>query len=102
MPLLGRDAVDDTRADAAEDLHDRPSAHQAKGKDGIGMHTPSEVHHGRHHAVRARREAALAAARVAHPERFATAGRLPKILDLPDQVWINKPEEQPQAEQQVA
>jgi transposase InsO family protein len=69
---------------------------------GIGMHTPAEVHHGRHHAVRARREAALADARAAHPERFGGHDRLPKILDLPDQVWINKPDEQPQDEQQVA
>lgn len=69
---------------------------------GIGMHTPSEVHHGRHHAVRARREATLAAARTAHPERFGRHDRLPKILHLPDQVWINEPQEQPQAEQQPA
>ena len=27
---------------------------------------------------------------------------LPKILHLPDQVWINKPEQQPQDEQQTA
>jgi transposase InsO family protein len=66
---------------------------------GIGMHTPSEVHHARHHAVRARREAALAAARTAHPERFATTAGLPKILHLPDQVWINKPEQQPDDQQ---
>lgn len=69
---------------------------------GIGMHTPSEVHHGRHHAVRARREATLAHARAAHPERFGKVTRLPKILDLPDQVWINKPEKEPEAQQQTA
>jgi transposase InsO family protein len=69
---------------------------------GIGLHTPSEVHHGRHHAVRARREATLAHARAARPERFGKVDRLPKILDLPDQVWINKPEEEPKAQQQTA
>jgi transposase InsO family protein len=69
---------------------------------GIGMHTPSEVHHGRHHAVRARREATLTAARTAHPERFVSAGRLPKILHLPDKVWINKPEQPSQDKQQTA
>ena len=69
---------------------------------GIGMHTPSEVHHGRHHAVRARREATLTAAHAARPERFGTAGRLPKILHLPDQVWINKPEQHPEDEQKTA
>jgi hypothetical protein len=69
---------------------------------GIGLHTPSEVHHGRHHAVQARRQATLTAARTAHPERFGPADRLPKILRLPDQVWINKPEQQPQNDQQTA
>jgi transposase InsO family protein len=66
---------------------------------GLGLHTPSEVHHGRHHAVRARREATLATARAAHPERFGKGARLPKILHLPETVWINKPDEQPQNDQ---
>jgi len=69
---------------------------------GIGLHTPSQVHHGRHHAVRARRHSALATARAAHPERFPKTTRLPKILDLPDHVWINKPDEQPPHQQQTA
>jgi transposase InsO family protein len=69
---------------------------------GIGMHTPSEVHHGRHHTVRTAREQTLAQARAAHPERFGTGRTLPKILDLPDQVWINRPEQQHQDEQQIA
>ncbi|MFF5182160.1 IS3 family transposase, partial [Micromonospora sp. NPDC000316] len=64
---------------------------------GIGLHTPADVHHGRHHTVRAHREDTLAAARTAHPERFGTTPPLPKILDLPEQVWINKPEPQRQA-----
>lgn len=64
---------------------------------GIGLHTPAEVHHGRHHTVRSGREDTLAAARAAHPERFGADRLLPKILDLPEQVWINKPEPQPQA-----
>jgi transposase InsO family protein len=64
---------------------------------GIGLHTPAEVHHGRHHAVRAGRADTLAAARRAHPERFGTSRLLPKILDLPAHVWINKPESEPQA-----
>jgi hypothetical protein len=53
--------------------------------------------YGRHHTVRAGREDTLAAARAAHPERFSTDRVLPKILDLPGQVWINKPEREPQA-----
>jgi transposase InsO family protein len=64
---------------------------------GIGLHTPAEVHHGRHHAVRAGRRDALTTARAAHPERFGTDRLLPKILDLPEQVWINKPGTEPQA-----
>lgn len=69
---------------------------------GIGLHTPAEVHHGRHHAVRATREQTLAAARAAHPERFTTSRLVPKILDLPQQVWINKPDQQTSLEPLVA
>jgi len=69
---------------------------------GLGLHTPSEVHHGRHLAVRAHREATLTAARAAHPERFGAAV-LPKILQVPHEVWINRPEQQqPEDEQQIA
>ncbi|WP_435832635.1 transposase [Micromonospora wenchangensis] len=64
---------------------------------GIGLHTPAEVHYGRHHRVRAGREDTLATARAVHPERFSTTRLLPKILDLPEQVWTNKPEPQRQA-----
>lgn len=64
---------------------------------GIGLHTPADVHHGRHHSVRANREDTLTAARAAHPHRFSTTRLLPKILGVPDQVWINKPEPQRQA-----
>jgi putative transposase len=75
---------------------------QAHRHAGIGMHTPSHVHHKRHHAVRAAREQTLARARAAHPERFGTSQtHLPKILHLPEQVWINRPEQQPEAEQQI-
>jgi transposase InsO family protein len=69
---------------------------------GIGMYTPSDVHHGRHLAVRDRRQATLTAARQARPERFTISNPLPKILHLPEQVWINQPEQQPDDEQQIA
>ena len=69
---------------------------------GIGLHTPADVHHGRHHQVRAGREDTLTAARAAHPERFGTTRPLPKILELPDQVWINRPDQQTQPELQAA
>jgi putative transposase len=69
---------------------------------GIGLHTPADVHHDRHHQVRAGREDTLAAARAAHPERFGAPRPLPKILDLPDQVWINRPDQKPEPAQQAA
>lgn len=57
---------------------------------GIGLHTPADVHFGHAPQVRVQRAAALAAARLAHPERFSTS-QDPKILDLPDEAWINQP-----------
>ena len=69
---------------------------------GIGLHTPADVHHGRHHQVRAGREDTLAAARAAHPERFGASRPLPRILDLPDLVWINRPDQETQPELQAA
>ncbi len=59
---------------------------------GIGLHTPADVHYGHTTAVSARRSAALAAARTAHPERFTT-DHDPKILALPSDAWINRPAE---------
>jgi transposase InsO family protein len=69
---------------------------------GIGLHSPADVHHGRHHSVRAGREYTLAAARAAHPQRFGTTRLLPKILDLPDQVWINQPNQKTEPVPQAA
>jgi len=58
---------------------------------GIGLHTPADVHYGLASATHARRSATLADARKSHPERFTTTND-PKILDLPQTVWINQPE----------
>jgi putative transposase len=58
---------------------------------GIGLHTPADVHHGRVDTIRAIRAAAIDAARQAHPERFRSARDLPRILDLPNSAWINRP-----------
>lgn len=69
---------------------------------GIGLHTPADVHHGRHHTVRAAREETLTAARTAHPQRFGAPRPLPKILDLPSQVWINQPGQQTEPVPQAA
>lgn len=56
---------------------------------GIGMLTPAAVHFGHAPAIQAQRQAVLAAAYSAHPERFVR--RPPVPLPLPAQVWINKP-----------
>lgn len=57
---------------------------------GIGLHTPADVHYGLAADRAADRQAVLAAARARHPHRFATTTP-PKILALPDTVWINRP-----------
>jgi putative transposase len=57
---------------------------------GIGLHTPADVHFGLATDKAADRRAVLADARTRYPHRFSTAGA-PKILDLPDTVWINPP-----------
>ena len=57
---------------------------------GIGLHTPADVHYGHAKTVAIQRSTALAAARAATPERFATDTD-PKILDLPQDAWINQP-----------
>ncbi|WP_442972832.1 IS3 family transposase [Rhodococcus sp. G-MC3] len=59
---------------------------------GIGLHTPADVHYGLAARKAAERRAVLDAARAAHPHRFGTTAT-PKILDLPDTAWINKPAE---------
>lgn len=61
---------------------------------GIGLHTPADVHYGHASTVAEQRSAALAAARLAHPERFASDTD-PKILALPDDAWINRPADHP-------
>ncbi len=57
---------------------------------GIGLHTPADVHYGLATGKAADRRSVLAQARARHPHRFATTTP-PKILDLPDTVWINQP-----------
>lgn len=64
---------------------------------GIGLHTPADVHFGLATDKAADRRAVLTQARARHPHRFSTAGT-PKILDLPDTVWINRPAQDPTQE----
>jgi len=59
---------------------------------GVGLHTPADVHFGLASEKTTQREAALAQARVKHPERFTTGSPIkPKILTTPNEAWINKP-----------
>ena len=59
---------------------------------GIGLHTPADVHFGLATDKAADRRAVLIDARARHPHRFGTT-HAPKILDLPDTAWINRPAE---------
>ncbi|WP_420837430.1 transposase [Agromyces laixinhei] len=67
---------------------------------GIGMHTPADVHYGHADAIDRDRDAALEAARRAHPERFGTRAQArPKLLNRDPATWINQP---PADEMQLA
>jgi len=59
---------------------------------GIAMLTPSQMHHGEAERVLEHRDAVLAAAYTAHPERFVNG--LPTAQRPPGAVWINKPVDQ--------
>lgn len=82
-------ALGDARAFLAEFVDWYNHAHHHAG---IGLHTPADVHYGLAHSTAARRATTLATARANHPERFTTTTD-PKILDLPQAVWINKPDQ---------
>lgn len=57
---------------------------------GIGLHTPSDVHTGRHVQVRAARQTVLDAAYATRPQRFR---RPPQAPTIPATTWINRPSE---------
>ncbi|MGA2631675.1 MAG: IS3 family transposase [Terriglobia bacterium] len=57
---------------------------------GIGMMTPAMVHYGQAPFIREKRQTVLDAAYLAHPDRFVR--RPPTPLQLPKEVWINKPQ----------
>lgn len=62
---------------------------------GIGLHRPADVHFGLAAGKAAERRQVLDAARARHPHRFGTT-TTPKILDLPDTVYINRPADDPE------
>jgi putative transposase len=59
---------------------------------GIGLMTPSAVHHGHASELHAERQRVLTTAYTATPERFVR--RPPAPPELPTAVWINKPDSQ--------
>jgi putative transposase len=63
---------------------------------GIGLMTPSDVHHGRAQAVHEQRAEVLSAAYAATPERFVR--RPPAPPAVPTAAWINKPDPEPAAQ----
>jgi putative transposase len=65
---------------------------------GIGLHPPSDVHHGHAEEIRARRQAVLDAAYAARPERFRRPPSAPRI---PEATWINRPKETPLTAQAI-
>jgi putative transposase len=58
---------------------------------GLGLLTPTDVHHGRAETVRQKRQIALHRAYQAHPERFVKGAPVP--AKLPAAVWINPPKD---------
>ena len=75
----------------AGDLHQlRAGPPENHRHTGIGLHTPADVHYGLATDKAAQRRTVMADAHARHPHRFGTT-RTPKILDLPDTVWINRP-----------
>jgi len=56
---------------------------------GISMLTPSDLHYGRGPAILEARHQTMLEAFDRNPKRFN--GRIPRMADLPTEVWINKP-----------
>lgn len=73
------DSYDDALAYCQWFFHTYNTTHRHSG---IAGHTPATVHHHRTSAIDAVRQAAMNAARDAHPERFSTPPRPPQLPDL--------------------
>ena len=58
---------------------------------GLGLHTPSDVHHGHAGAARKQRAVIMSSAYAAHPERFVR--KPPEPPKIPTNSWINPPDE---------
>lgn len=57
----------------------------------LGLMTPATVHYGQAERVRLDRQRVLEVAYGAHPERFVRG--VPRAPEVPEAVWINKPED---------
>lgn len=79
-------SIEDARAFCADFFRWYNEQHRHSG---IQLLTPSDVHHGRAAAQLEARAAVKAAAFAARPDRFVRGA--PKIGELPDAVWINRP-----------
>lgn len=64
------------------------------------MLTPEQVHYGKHEKILTMREMVLKKAFVEHPERFVKG--MPKVQQLPENVWINKPDFKEQNTEKVS
>ena len=62
--------------------------------NGLGLHTPADVHYGIAEAIRNKRATTLAHAYAAHPERFVR--KPPEPPKIPETSWINQPDPPPQ------
>jgi transposase InsO family protein len=56
---------------------------------GIALMAPEQVHYGMAQKITGFRSKVLASAFQKHPKRFK--GKMPKLIQLPEAVWINKP-----------
>lgn len=79
-------AIEDGRAHCADFFAWYNTEHR---HGGLGLVTPHDVHHGLAAARLQARDAVLAAAFVARPERFPGGG--PSAGSVPSEVWINRP-----------
>jgi len=79
-------SIEDARAFCRRFLAYYNTVHRHSG---IGLMTPSDVHHGRSPEVRAARAAVLDRAYHARPDRFVR--KHPEPPALPGAAWINKP-----------
>jgi putative transposase len=58
----------------------------------LGLLTPATVHYGAAEVVSAQRQHVLDEAYARHPERFSKG--MPRVPQLPNEVWINRPPEE--------